>query len=310
MKITFIRKSDNKKFTFEKGGDSPFILNPKTKVLPAPEIESATYNYAGIDGGYAPNINNKDLKPLQLRRPRAFDVLGWILPNINLGQNVSLLEAELNEFFKIREYYQVVYEKCSENDFYVENVIITDGPYTEYNIGGGEERLAGVEISLLALDPMMYKAMFDGDGNLVPTGNLFVPKTITTSGGRVWSASGAVWQAQNGGKKWTLGSQGVIKVLVDSTDNVYPIITIRGQAVNPTITDITTNTSLSYSGTVASGQTLVLDCANKTAKLNGTSVVQNVSGNWLYLVGGMNKFEFNAGGDTTGAELEWSETVG
>lgn len=309
MVIRFIRKSDNKNFTFEKNGDG-FILNPDTVVIPSADIESATYNYAGIDGGYAPHDNGRDMRPLQVRRPRAISVLGWIIPNMNFAENVSKMSQTLNEFFRVREYYQVVYEKCSEVDFYLDNVILTDGPFIQQTPGNAEEVLASVELSFLALDPAQYKAVFDEQGNLVPSSELIVPKTISTVGGRVWDASGATWEASNGGKKWTLGSHGAVQIYVDSSDNIYPLIVIEGQAVEPQIVDITTNTSLSFDGTVAAGQRLVLDCANKTAKINGANVIGMVSGEWLYLVPGLNKFEFNSGGTVGHATIEWNDVVG
>ena len=309
MRIVFIRKSDNKEFAFEKTGNG-YILNPSTVVIPAPEIESASYNYAGIDGGYAPNASNREMRPLQVRRPRAFDVSGWLLPDIDMSQNVSKMMTEINEFFRVREYYRVVYERCSEIDFYLDNVILTDGPFVSQTAGPAEEIVASVELSFLALDPAQYKAVFDDNGELVPSGSLVVPKTLQTEGGRVWGADGATWQASNGGKKWTLGSQGAVNILVDSSDNIYPVITITGQAINPVITDITTNTSLSFNGTVAEGQKLVLDCANKTAKLGGANVISKISGTWLYLESGINKFEFTAGGTTQDATLEWNDVVG
>lgn len=309
MIIRFIRKRDGKNFTFEKKSQG-YVLNPDTVVIPSADIESAMYNYAGIDGGYAPHDNGRELRPLQVRRPRAFSVSGWLLPDVGLGQNTSKMSQEVSEFFRVREYYQVIYERCSEIDFYLDNVILTDGPFVSQTPGSAEELLASVELSFLALDPAQYKAVFDDAGNLVPSSELIVPKTISTEGGRVWGASGATWEASNGGKKWTLGSQGAVEIYVDSSDNIYPLIVIEGQAINPTITDLTTNTSLEFEGTVASGQRLVLDCANKTAKLNGANVISMVSGEWLYLVPGLNKFEFNSGGTVGHAKIEWNDVVG
>ena len=73
MKITFIRKSDSAEFEFSRGLNG-FALKPEMSVLNNAPIETASYNYAQIDGGYAVN---------QVRRPREFTVDGILLPATN-----------------------------------------------------------------------------------------------------------------------------------------------------------------------------------------------------------------------------------
>ena len=50
---------------------------------------------------------------------------------------------------------------------------------------------------------------------------------------------------------------------------------------------------------------------NKTATLNGTSVVGNVSGDWVYLAPGTNRVTYTTGNaDAPDSTIWWQEIVG
>lgn len=124
-----------------------------------------------------------------------------------------------------------------------------------------------------------------------------------TGGGVVWDNYGAEWEEGTGG--------GPTMVNIDSIDNVYPVLTLTGPAVNPQISVLTTNTTLSYSGTVTSSQELKIDMFNKTATLNGASVVGNVSGDWVYLKPGVNRITYTTNNaDAPDSTIWWQEIVG
>lgn len=107
------------------------------------------------------------------------------------------------------------------------------------------------------------------------------------------------------------GSGGPTTVQIDSITNVYPIWTVKGPAVNPELSVITTNTTLKYEGSVGANQTLVIDMMNKTAKLNGTSVIGNVTGDWVNFVPGINRVVYiTDNADTPPSLIEWQEVVG
>ena len=62
---------------------------------------------------------------------------------------------------------------------------------------------------------------------------------------------------------------------------------------------------------MAVGQTLVIDMLNQTAKLNGTSVIENVSGEWLRFVPGNNTVFYTAANSSApDSTIEWQEIVG
>lgn len=116
-------------------------------------------------------------------------------------------------------------------------------------------------------------------------------------------SGGAIWEEGSGG--------GPTVVEVDSIDNVYPIWTVTGPAVNPQLSVLSTNTTLRYSGTVTESQTLVIDMFNKTALLNGTSVIGNVSGDWVNFAPGNNRVVYTTNNaDANPSKIQWQEVVG
>lgn len=107
------------------------------------------------------------------------------------------------------------------------------------------------------------------------------------------------------------GSAGPTTVEVDSIENVYPIWEVQGPATNPQLSVLTTNTTLRYNGTVGASQTLVVDMMNKTAKLNGTSVVGNISGGWVNFTPGNNRVVYTTNNaDAKTSTIYWQEVVG
>lgn len=75
---------------------------------------------------------------------------------------------------------------------------------------------------------------------------------------------------------------------------VYPKFTITpANDINSVIIrNITTGRNITYTGTVTSGQSLVIDCANLTVTNNGTEDLTNFSGSFLWLNAGNNSFQY------------------
>ena len=290
MIITFIRKSDGEKFVFDKGLTG-FSLNPEGSVLEEAPIETASYNYAQMDGGYAVN---------QVRRPREFNVDGILLPAED--QNMWEERQRALKFFRIREFYQAVFEANDGYTFMLDSVVLTDGAdITKWRCEG----VASFRLGFIALDPNAYSYSPEGEYS----SSVKVHRSTATKGGRIWENSLAVWE--DGLKRWTGSGTSIVTVDVDTVLPVNPVIRIQGTATNPQIVNLTTNTSITYNGTVGAGKTLEIDCYKQTATLDGANVVSNVSGDWLEIVSGLNRFQFTtAGGTTDEATLLWNEVVG
>lgn len=73
-----------------------------------------------------------------------------------------------------------------------------------------------------------------------------------------------------------------------------PVITITGTGSNITVTNDTTSEGFTWSGTLGSNDTLVVDCENITIKLNGNNAFANFSGDYLTLAEGDNVFTVTA----------------
>ena len=134
-------------------------------------------------------------------------------------------------------------------------------------------------------------------------GILSLSSEAINGGGVVWDNYGAEWEEGTGG--------GPTMISVDSIDNVYPVWELTGPAVDPQISVLTTNTTLSYTGSITASQTLTVDMFNKTATLNGTSVVGNISGDWVYLAPGTNRVTYTTtNADAPDSTIWWQEIVG
>lgn len=117
------------------------------------------------------------------------------------------------------------------------------------------------------------------------------------------STQGFVWEEGSGG--------GPTTVMVDSIDRVYPIWEIKGPATNPQLAVLTSGTTISYAGTVSESQTLEIDMFSKTAKLNGVSVVGNITGDWIYFAPGNNRVIYTTqSADALPSTIYWQEIVG
>lgn len=140
------------------------------------------------------------------------------------------------------------------------------------------------------------------DNTLIGQLNDWASSLIAT-GGVEWDNIGAVWEIG--------GSGGPVNVTIDSIDNVYPIWEVTGPATNPEIEIIESNTSIKYTGSIGADEKLVVDMLNKTALVNGVSMIGNISGVWCYLKPGNNKVTYTT--DNAGAmpsKLLWQEVVG
>lgn len=154
---------------------------------------------------------------------------------------------------------------------------------------------------LNALDRMR---LFVGENNLtvLATGTN-LPSPISFKYYTTVAMTGAVWEEG--------GSGGATVVEVDSITNIYPIWKVKGPAVNPELSVISTNTTIQYNGTITGTQTLEVDMFNKTAKLNGVSVIGNISGDWINFSPGTNRVIYTAdNADALPSTIEWQEVVG
>ena len=154
------------------------------------------------------------------------------------------------------------------------------------------------------LEALDAPRLFIGENNvLVSTPEPNLPATLSFDYYTKFAAIGAEWEEG--------GTKGPTIVNVDAIDNTYPVWQLTGPATNPTLSVLTTNTALTYNGTITASQKLVIDMFNKTATLNGTSVIGNISGDFVYMAPGTNRVAYTAGNtDAPDSTIYWQEVVG
>lgn len=210
-------------------------------------------------------------------------------------------------FFRKNYYYKVVYVFNDGSAIQRKNGYIVDAPEVKELY----QKFPEYHIALNFEDVNYYSYLEDSDGKEIYMQSAVVPVTSgVQDSGLIWDAVGVEWDAI--GSEWEDTTSSPVSYLdIGSIANVYPVWEIVGPADNPQLTNKTTNTSFSYSGNVALGQTLIIDMFNKTAMLNGTSVIKNVSGDWIYFRPGNNAVVYTTqNNDSTSSTIYWQEVVG
>ena len=163
------------------------------------------------------------------------------------------------------------------------------------------------EPTLLAqLETIKTAGTRDGLTNIMvftDSSNLPTPLSVVAYTGGAISDSGYVWEDGGGG--------GINTVSVVGIDDARPVWTVDGPATNPTLTNITTGQTITWTGTVPTGQQLIVDMDNMTASLAGANVFEFISGEWITLKSGNNGISYNATGtNDQPSTLSWNGVVG
>ena len=243
----------------------------------------------------------------QVRRPNTQVFDGYIGDATMNKQKIEEIRQDFFMFFRKNYFYTVVYIFPDGTAIQRRNGFIVDAPevkelwqiHPSYHVG-----LSFEDVNYYAYDE-------DAQGQEIYGKRATIASGEASKGGLVWDEYGVVWDATYGAE-WEEGSGGdSVIVTVDSIDTVYPVWTVTGRAENPTLTNITTGTSLVYTGTVTASQTLKIDMRNKTATLNGTSVLHNVSGDWVSFAPEQNRVSYSTNNaDAPASTIEWQEIVG
>ena len=280
-------------------------------------LGSGAYQFNNKQLHFKANVYENDLVEVQgndgimlagqVRRSSAQDFDGYIGDASVPKNEIENYRKAFFMFFRKNYYYKVVYIMPDGTAIQRQHGFIVDAPevkelwqiYPEYHVALNFE------------DINYYEYSEDSEGHEIFGKSATVDLSIgARDGGVIWDEYGATWDTY--GMIWedTTGS-GYTTISVDSIDNVYPIWEVTGPANNPQLADLTTNTTLTYTGNVSSGQKLVIDMNNKTALLNGVSVINNVSGDWVYLVAGNNKISYTTdNNDAISSIMQWQEVVG
>lgn len=280
-------------------------------------LGSGAYEFKKEQLHFAANVFQNDVVEVQgddgtllagqVRRAstQAFD--GYIGDATVSKPDIEQYRRNFFTFFRKNHFYTVVYIFSDGSAIQRRKGYIVDAP----EVKELWQVFPNYHIALNFEDVNYYTYNEDADGQEVYGKNAIVSRsTEVSSGGVIWDEYGATWD--NIGLIWEVGGNiGPTVVQVDSVDNVFPIWEVQGPAVNPQLSVITTNTTINYTGTVTATQTLRIDMFNKTATLNGTSVIGNVSGDWVCFAPGNNKVVYTTdNAEAESSTIYWQEIVG
>lgn len=242
----------------------------------------------------------------QVRRPTTQNFEGYI-GDASVGKTkIEQLRQDFFKFFRKNYYYTVVYVFPDGSAIQRKNGFIVNAPevkemwqiHPKYSVGLNFE-----DVNYYAYDE-------DSSGDEIYGKRANITSVTTSKGGLVWDKYGVVWDAV--GAIWEEGGGGdAVIITVDSIETVYPVWVVTGVAKNPTLINVTTGKTLTYTGNVTASQTLRVDMRNKIATLNGTNVSGNISGDWVSFASGSNRVSYStANGDAPDSNIEWQEILG
>ena len=295
MKVRFIRDDGER---LEIGGPSGLVNGGTDDWFPAKTLRTSSFNYADADGGQMVK---------QHYDPWPVTFSGYIRKR-NVAQ-VAEARNEFLKFFTTNHYFTAVFTDCNGTPMAGMSGWISSSP--QVTLRGKLDAHPTFSVQLTFGDPYLYEYAEDDEGNPVYANSIQVPKYSDTNdaAGYMYVGGGYIYYA--GGYAY-IGAQSAIPVInVNSVQSVAPVWTVTGQATNPSITNLTTNTEMRYTGTIAAGQTLVVDCLNQTAMIGTADVSRYLSGDWLTLVPGNNQlqYETTSDDDTQSSTLSWNGVV-
>ena len=288
--INKIVRDDGAQLLFD---HTEIFLDEDNELLMRPDVETTKVDYTEADGG-----EMVFQKMPSYQQP----IRGIIVPK---ATGYWQLRARLTSFFVINHTYVIIYQKAGgggmfkTSDGWIEdNLQVQPLPREEYS---------RFEITLGIGGTILQEYVEDNMGHEIFANSMTLPVLSLASGGAVWDSVGQVWDSV--GTEWEAGSGGIQDVVANSTSVVYPTLEVGGDCLNPTIYNSTTGTSATYNGSISAGQTLVIDFAEGTAKLDGSIVTMDLSGS-LSLQPGSNQVAFDmTSGTITDATLKWNNAI-
>lgn len=280
-------------------------------------LGSGAYEFQKKQMHFAANVFNNDVVEVQgndgvflagqVRRASKQSFDGYIGDSTVNKSDVESYRRQFFSFFRKNYYYTVVYIFQDGAAIQRKRGFIVDAPevkelfqfFPEYHVGLNFE------------DTNYYDYQEDSEGQEIYGKTVTIyPTSAPARGGAMWDNVGLMWD--NVGAEWEEGGGGGTSiVLVESIDNVYPIWEVKGPANNPQIENVNAGIIFRYTGSINASQTLVVDTLSKTALLNGVNVINNISGNWLYLKPGNNRISYSTlNADALPCTLKWQEVVG
>ena len=277
--------------SLEFDGEEIYLAGENT-LLTRPDPATTSIEFTGADGG-----------EMIRQRLSIYEqaVNGLIIPKTT---GYWALTTQLSQFFQINHTYEIIYKKLDGGMFAIHGAWISAGlqivpvPY---------ETHSSWSITLAVGDASWTEYAEDSSGKEIYSNTVTHALISLNAGGEIWDSVGAVWD--NVGEEWEKGAGGVQTVNIASTRNVYPVWTVEGPCTNPSLTNNTTDTTASFVGSIASGQTLVVDFASGVAHLDSALVTRYVDG-LVSMAPGENTISFNTdSGSVNSSTIQWNNVI-
>lgn len=216
------------------------------------------------------------------------------------------LVQRLTSFWQINHTYKIVYIKSDGALFVVDGawinsaLQITPTPKEEYSKWS---------VSLTVGNELWREYAEDEDGGEIDANMVMLPSLSVSAGGELWDDIGEVFD--DIGEVWTNDSNsGVQTVIFETIKPLYPTWTVVGPCSNPKIQNNTTNTTATYNGAIAAGQTLTVNFKTSEAHLDGALVSRLVDGS-LVCNPGENRIGFSSDdASVKECSLSWDNIIG
>lgn len=294
MKARFIRDDGERlSLTMAEG----FVDKSTDDWLSDKPLRTSMFTYSGADGGQMV-AQNYDPWPIKftgfLKRGTANEV--WTI------------RQRFMTFFAKQHNFTAVFDRCDGQSMAVLNGWVSTAP--QVALSGKLDNIQNYSVVLTFGDPYLYSYSEDDKGNQVYSKTLTVERFSTdVPDGYAYGAGGYIYYGD--GYVYIGGVALTPTVNNDSIRDIAPVWRVEGVAINPSITNLTTNKQLKYSGTIGVGQELVVDCYNQTAMIGTADVTRYMNGEWLTLAVGNNRVRYETDNEGAPAStLEWNEVIG
>lgn len=287
--IKSIIRDDGLRLDFD--AEEVFLANENT-LLVNPTPETTELEYTEISGGEVLGQRNPSVEQ---------EINGIVLAK---KTEFWVLFYKFRAFFQINHVFKIITIKKNGTLFSQQTAWLIDFQMPPQP----NEDYARFSLKMKIGDLALREYAEDSAGNEIFANFAILPLISASSGGQVWDPVGQVWDSV--GSVWAAGEGGVQSVSIASVAKIYPVWTIIGPSVNPSLQNNTTDTFAKYDGTVGSGQTLKVDFSTGEAYLDGALVSRNIHGQ-VSFTPGENLVGFNSdGGSTSSSKIEWNNILG
>lgn len=290
--IALFIRDDRKRLVL---GDGAYEFLEKQQHFAADSVSNTVIDVQG---------NNGVLLAGQTKKASTQSFDGYVGDATLNKQEIENLRRTFVNFFQINHKFEVVYVFPDGSAIKRQRGFIVDAPRVEELWQIHPE----YHVALNFEDVNYYSYNEDDNGDEIYGQSAILLLYNAITGGFIWDDKGLVWDEV--GAVSNPGTGGTTTININSADSVFPIWTVVGLADNPKIENLTTGQTIKYQGRVSPGQTLQIDMLNQTATLDGTNVLQNVKGDWMFFAPGVNQINYITDNDNaTNSTIKWAEVV-